>query len=493
MALLGGPASNDAYQTVFSTWAIQHGQLACAFPAGYKVTAPLYPLASGAIASLERIGNAVAFPPRGTLGPHCDRAFTAINQWSLRTGALHHTIQIGYFGWLVLLAGLVAVLRACGRGRCGWEPTTLVIVACLPPVWMCLEDSFHPEDLFAMGFALASLACARRSLWAAAGVLVALAVLSQQYALLVAAPLLIVAPPARRLTYGGAAALTTALLVVPLTVVSSGGAAHAVLFGTGATGGVGGTILWELDLHGTLLLFASRVAPIILSVALAWWVVRRLGRAVLEPIPLLSLVTVSLGLRLVFEQQLWGYYFMALSVTLILLDAVRGHIRASVVAWLSTVTMVYLLLPTSINSLQPVEHTLSDLAPVAVLTLAILLIWRDLRRGARNWWLAYWISMIVATFIAWNTTDVVGQPPIWLWQVTLVPLGIALAAGPLLGEVWHCTASDHVLPTTGSHSRDSSHASSNRPAFSLPSARRAPQKAAMASSGPPSEKSRHGR
>ena len=160
IVLLGGPASNDSYQTVLSTWAVQHGQLACAFPTGDKVTAPLYPLVSGGIAAIERVGQGVPFPPRAALGPDCDRAFLAINTWSLRANAQAATIRIGYLSWFVLMGGLVAVLRRIGRGRCGWEPTTLVIVASLPPVWLCLEGSFHPEDLVAMGFALGAVALA---------------------------------------------------------------------------------------------------------------------------------------------------------------------------------------------------------------------------------------------------------------------------------------------------------------------------------------------
>ena len=39
-----------------------------------------------------------------------------------------------------------------------------------------------------MGLALCAMACARRDRWIGAGILVALAVLSQQFALLVAAP-----------------------------------------------------------------------------------------------------------------------------------------------------------------------------------------------------------------------------------------------------------------------------------------------------------------
>jgi Glycosyltransferase family 87 len=436
IALLGGPASNDSYETVFSTWAVQHGQLACAFPLGDKVTAPLYPLVSGGIAAMEQIGHGVPFPSRGALGPDCHQAFLAINTWSLRADAENATIRIGYLSWFVLMAGVVAVLRSIGRGRCGWEPTTLAIVGCLPPVWLCVEGTFHPEDLVAMGLALAAVALARRSSWAWAGVVVALAVLSQQFALLVAAPLFVLAPPGRRLAYTGAAAGTAVAAVLPLSAVSSGDAAHAVLLGTGTTGGVGGTLLWELDLHGTALVALSRFAPILLSLLLAWWVVRRLGPASLEPVALLALVGLSLSFRLTFEQQLFGYYFMALSVALVLLDVAGGRFRATLVGWLATVSMVYLVGSTALDPLRrPGPGVINDLLPLSVMALGVLLFAREIRRGAHWWMVACWSAMIVGALVVWKQSDIVGQPPTWLWQLVLVPLGIALAATPLLGEL----------------------------------------------------------
>jgi hypothetical protein len=436
IALLGGPASNDSYETVFSTWAIQHGQLACAFPLGDKVTAPVYPLLSGGIAAMERIGHGVPFPSRGAMGPDCHRAFLAINTWSLRANAQNATIRIGYLSWFVLMAGVVAALRSIGRGRCGWEPATLVIVAVLPPVWLCVEGTFHPEDLVAMGLALVAVALARRSSWAWAGVVVALAVLSQQFALLVAAPLFVLAPRGRRLAYAAAAAGTTVAAVLALSAVTSGDAAHAVLFGTGTTGGVGGTLLWELDLHGALLLLCSRIAPVVLSLLLAWWVVRRLGPASLEPVALLSVVGLSLSLRLVFEQQLFGYYFMALSVALVLLDVAGARLRATLVGWLATVSMVYLVGSTALDPLRrPVPGVINDVLPLSVMALGVLLIVREIRRGAHWRMLACWSAMIVGALVVWKQTDIVGQPPTWLWQLVLVSLGIAQAATPLLGEL----------------------------------------------------------
>ena len=59
--LLGGPSSGDAQLTIGSTWAIAHGQLTCAFPSTDSI-APLYPMLSGGLAGLARIGHSVPFP-----------------------------------------------------------------------------------------------------------------------------------------------------------------------------------------------------------------------------------------------------------------------------------------------------------------------------------------------------------------------------------------------------------------------------------------------
>ena len=67
----------------------------------------------------------------------------------------------------------------------------------------------------------------------------------------------------------------------------------------------------------------------------------RLGERSLEPVVLLSLIAVCLGLRLVFEETLFSYYFMALTVALVLVDVARGHIRFATVAWITVVSFVF--------------------------------------------------------------------------------------------------------------------------------------------------------
>ena len=271
------------------------------------------------------------FPTQHTVGPDCLNGYTAINRWSLASRALSPTLNIGYAAWVVLLGGFIGLLRAAGRGRTRWEAFGALLLAVVPVIWMPLLFEYHPQDLVALGFGLGGTACVLRGKWWWAGLLMGLAMTSQQLGLLVLVPLAIVAPGRSRwrllLAWAGAIALVS----VPFLIATSGRAIHAIVTGTGDSETHGGTVLWNLFSHpnpfvstptGPLVSF--RVGPILASVAVAWWAVRRLGRRMLEPIPLVSLVATCLSMRLVFEVDLFGYYFLALAVMLVALDILQG-------------------------------------------------------------------------------------------------------------------------------------------------------------------------
>ena len=71
--LTGGPGRIDAAESVYSTWAIAHGRLSCAFPSvtmpHEPLVAPVYPVVSGFVAALAGIGHTVPFPPQARDGP----------------------------------------------------------------------------------------------------------------------------------------------------------------------------------------------------------------------------------------------------------------------------------------------------------------------------------------------------------------------------------------------------------------------------------------
>ena len=442
VGFLGGPSSFDSQESIYSTWAIAHGEVACAYPsvvqAGDPSVAPLYPLLSGGIAAVARIGTGVPFPSAATLGPGCRKGLAAMNQWYPDSRALNPTQWIGCVAWLALMVGVIVWLRTSGRGRCGWEPATLLFVAGLLPVWMCVQSDFHPQDLLALGLALAATACARRQRWLTAGILLALAVLSQQFALLVAVPLLVLAPRAKKIPLTCAALLTGMIVVLPLTVLTSGRVLRAIALGTGDNTSKGGTVLWETHAYGVAGVLLYRVAPIVVSALLSWWAVRRLGHRALDPVPLMSLVAVSLGLRLVFEESLNAYYFMALAVTLVVLEATRGSIRRTVVAWLLVLTVVICrisFLPFGRTRLGPYFQT--GIVPLVIgAAMVVAVVAQLLRRGdRRNLWPWAAVAAVDLVFVLPGGNRFSAGHVIWFWQIVLVVPGLLLAAQPLRNSV----------------------------------------------------------
>ena len=179
------------------------------------------------------------------------------------------------------------------------------------------------------------------------------------------------------------------IVVLPLTVLTAGRVFRAIALGTGDNTSKGGTVLWETHAHGVAGVLLYRVAPIVVSALLSWWAVRRLGQRSLDPVPLMALVAVSLGLRLVFEESLNTYYFMALTVTLVLLEATRGSIRRTVVAWLVALTVVICrisFLPFGRTRLGPYFQT--GIVPLVLGSAVVLaFVVQLLRRGdSRNLW-----------------------------------------------------------------------------------------------------------
>ena len=431
-----GPAVGDSPITTHPTWAIEHGQLTCAYPAHSVTAAPVYPLLAGGITAIARIGHSVAFPAGSALGAHCAKAATAYGQWAHHSNAQNETLRIGFITWFVLMAGVIALLRTSGRGRCGWEPTALVALACLPPLWMPIGIFDHPQDILAMGLGICAMACARRDSWLWAGILIGLAILSQQFAILIAVPLLILAPPARRLRFLIGAAAIAVVISLPFIVASAGHTTHDVLLGSGATASDGGTLVAHLRLLGGALFVVSRICPVVISLVLSIYVVRRRGReAAFEPVAFVSLITLSLSMRLVFEASIYGYYFMALAVALVLLEVIRGFVRPAVVVWLVVVSLYCLTGTFSYAEFWRFgwqRHMQALLSPVAFSVAVLLLAFTLARKGlCRD--VLLWLAFVLGVLFVWPTVyDPLSYPFTTLdWQIVLVIPGVVLAASPL--------------------------------------------------------------
>lgn len=394
------------------------------------------------------------------MGPHCEAAIHVMNSWSSRSGASQHTLAIGYLSWFPLLAGVVAVLRGMGRGRCGWEPATVIGVACLPPVWMCVESTTHPEGLLAMGFGLVALALAWKQRWLGSGAFVGLALLSQPFAVLIAVPLFVIAPRRSRLQLAGACAAVVILVAVPLALVGSRtthyGFLHQLRDGiiNGSANVVQeGTFVWDLHLSGTELFVVSRVVPVVLVLALSAWVVRNLGPTATQPEASLALVSIAMGVRLLFEETLYGYYFMALAVSLVLLEVAGRRMRGAVVGWVLLVTILFGVKtqPTPIFHLAW-SNTAQNFTMAAVLVAALGM--GTLSRVKNGWGLGVvvWSVVFLGVVLNWQAVPNLFQfsLPIWFWQIVLVGSAMILAAVPLRAKLLEKGAPELTMPAPNS-------------------------------------------
>ncbi len=466
-AIVGGVAVGDASVGIYATWAIEHGRLVCAYPPAvhlreipsiarpWTTETPFYPIISGVAAAIFRIGHATPFPTSAQLGANCLHGYTTMFRWSVRSNAATSTLRVGYLSGVVLLGGVATYLRAARRGWHRGSLLALIVVASLAPVLGSIVQYFHPQDLVAMGLILAGGAGVLRGRWVVAGVFIGLAIVTQQFALLPALAFVVVLPAKARWRFFVAAAVAVLVVDLPFLVATSGRAFHAVVIGTGFSPSLGGTVLWELGLHGPALFVAARVAPIVATGCIAWWVRHHFGDEVLSPVVLTSLIGVSLTMRLVFEVNLWPYYFMALAVSMVVLEAVRGRVRSSVVAWLITVTLAFDPLPGIFQSNAKISdiYLRLDLSEVIVGAFALYVVVSFLRQRHRWFWLI-WTVAAAAAFVHVPVIDVLARYVwrTWLWQVLLVPSGLALVAAPGY-RMWssHPNGVDQSLDVVGAN------------------------------------------
>ena len=250
--------------------------------------------------------------------------------------------------------------------------------------------------------------------------------------------------------YIGSAAAAVAIVSLPLIAVGNGTIAHDIFIGSGnAVVGGGSTVLWAIHLRGTTAITLSRVLPLVMSFLIACWVVRRSGRqAILQAPFLMALLAVCLGTRLVFEDNLFAYYFMALVVSLIVLDVLGGRIRETVVAWIAMVTLVYSEY-TFLVWRQSWGNDARRFLPAIVMIVALLMIIRAVLSHRVGWNVVVWATAVITTLLVWpiSSDPLDGKlTQLWIWQIILVSIGMALAIGPLLRMVRGATKEPDPVP-----------------------------------------------
>ena len=301
------------------------------------------------------------------------------------------------------------------------------------PMWMCVVEFFHPQDILAMSFILVATAAALSRRWMWCGVAIGLAVATQQFSLLPAVLLLVVTPTHSRWKLVLGATLSTMFVDLPLVVATSGRAMHVILAGSSRAGAhvtaTGGTVIWELHLRGSLLFVVARVVPVLAAAALGWWAIKRFGPSALEPTNLMALVGVSLAVRLVFEENLFGYYFMGVAVTLVVVDAVSGRVRGSTWAWIGLVTLAWNPVNSGLYSNWTTwGGTLNSFLPIGVFLFGLVAIVLDALQHRvvpyKYAWLV--IALLTSESHLWGASTSIIRMPHWGWQIILVPSGLAL-------------------------------------------------------------------
>ena len=365
----------DFSETAVPAYAVSQGSLRCAYPAANKSPVPpLYPVVAVSVMALTGIAG-MTYPTATPLARHCSSVNLSVFAWH---GPLLFMGLVGLLGWPILLTGLLLLIRASCPVRTRRDILGLCLIGCAPPVAGALVQIFHPEDLFATGLILASLAAVVRQRWTAAGVLIGLACCAKQYALLAAVPLVVVAPGRERWRFVRGALAVGAVIVVPLGIMMGRGLV-AALAGTNATPPGQGGLIGMVSI-GAARIALSRGSPLLLAAVAAFWVRRRLGASVFEPPLLTALIATSLALRLVFEVSLYDYYFLALAVALVAVDMVSGRIRLPTVVWVLAAGAFF---PSGFGPLLRMDGRFPVVIQMVVVLPGLLLAARPLWRACR--------------------------------------------------------------------------------------------------------------
>ncbi len=346
VAVAGGFNRADADTTIYSSVMYAHGYWTCAYrsvPSDYPLAGPVYPVVSGLVQWITRAGFSSSKLLAGQFGANCQHAYSsywhfegvsniAAYQWVLRTGVV---------AFVALAVSALAIFRSTP-----WHSTRItwlvpLALALTPPVVFCVQEDYHPQDIWALSMAFAAVALGLRGRSLGAGVVWALAVMSQPYTLLGVVVILVVSPrlEQRRLIVGGA--LGALVLGGAFYLVSGPRALSAALLGTGHTSIHEGTWMAQLHVGTGLGLVISRIGPLVGAALVAWWVRTRRPDVAHDPIVLLGLLATAWSLRLVFEENLWGYYCMATGATLVLRDIMVRRTSRGTIYWLVMVFVAF--------------------------------------------------------------------------------------------------------------------------------------------------------
>jgi hypothetical protein len=143
-------------------------------------------------------------------------------------------------------------------------------------------------------------------------------------------------------------------------------------------------------------------------------------------------------MRLLFEENLFGYYFMALAVTLLCIDVVRGRLSGKTLVWIGMVMLAFDPIPWWLDLKWEMRGGNLFMALPTIFEVLVLaaFLWGALRHHFHWYLLASSIIVALTCFPPlWGRTWVPDFAPHWLWQIILVPTGLYLASDALRSAV----------------------------------------------------------
>ena len=452
--LFARPYSGDSFEFLPSSWAISRGQWTCAYPAtawntpqqlvSTHLAAPLFSLVIALLLSLWHFSSAIAFPTLSAMGPHCTHALALTEQWIARANVATASLWIGVVGWLALLGAVLYYLARTPRGITHAALAAFVAATCGATIFWTFGFNYHPQDLFAVALVVVAITSASRQRWLTAGVFVGLGLLTQQFVILAAIPLVVVAWHHRRWRLIAGAALSYAVIAGPLLWLTSGrtwptlvsGSSRIKFLSSARFHSSGGTWLAGLHLYGTALFAVARAAPILVSLILSVLAVRQDSRSrLLELGPLTALVGLGLSMRLVFEQNLFPYYFAPMAVMLILAVNAMAARSDLVVTWLWFTTIGFSpLFDTFMRA--PINPTRTLISTSTWLFLAIPVIVIVVNLFRRHLVLYQPLALIVALVMFHAPMTGLGvHASLWASQLVLTSLGLYVLGSALFSAL----------------------------------------------------------
>jgi hypothetical protein len=204
-------------------------------------------------------------------------------------------------------------------------------------------------------------------------------------------------------------------------------------------------VLFASHLRGVELFVVARALPVVFAVVISVWARKRLGENVLEMGTLLSLLATTLGLRLLFEENLYGYYFMAMTVTLVCVEGVRHKMSGRVLTWIGLIMVGFTPIPWFVFlRWESRGLNLYMTLPVLFEAIAVISFVLRARRHQYRWYLVAASIVVALTCFPplYGNQWSIHSGPVWIWQIILVPTGLYLASDELRTSIRNRRVSD---------------------------------------------------